>query len=449
VEAYSFAADKKLEFVYDYLGRRVEKKVTQISTVTVTGEERFLYDVWNLIATYQLQTSNLTLQTSYTWGLDLSQTLQGAGGVGGLLGVEEISGAHQGLYAFAFDVNGNVSEVYDDTGAVAAHYEYSPFGEVTRSNGAYADANAFRFSTKYLDAETGFYYYGYRYYDAETGRWLSRDPIEESGGINLYGFVGNDTVNQWDYLGMFNWRDPWGGGQGFIPGRNTAARLQNGAIGATSGAAAGATVGAGVGAAIGAVGAGVGAAPGAVAGATAGGIGGAISGFISGVTANPNASAGSVATGGAISGAFSGLTGGAGGALGATAGRGGTTALTHYASSQNAAIINSTQQLGRSASSSLWATTGRAAGTTVAGRTGVAITGQAASAFRPVVAAGPLSAYGRFAGFNSAGSGVLSLSNGAYLSGGGINGQLARWYGLDALTNGVIGFTTPPLFGCK
>jgi hypothetical protein len=43
--------------------------------------------------------------------------------------------------------------------------------------------------------------YLYRYYDPVTGRWLSRDPIEEEGGINLYGFVRNDGVNKWDYLG--------------------------------------------------------------------------------------------------------------------------------------------------------------------------------------------------------------------------------------------------------
>jgi RHS repeat-associated protein len=202
VEAYSFAADKKLEFVYDYLGRRVKKKVTQISTVTVTGEERFLYDVWNLIATYQLQTSNLTLQTSYTWGLDLSQTLQGAGGVGGLLGVAEFSGSHVGVYHFTYDVNGNVSEVLDDAGGIAAHYEYDPFGGLARSDGAYADVNPFRFSSKYLDVETELYYYGYRHYDPTTGRWPNRDPIGEEGGLNVYGMVGNDSVNLWDYLGL-------------------------------------------------------------------------------------------------------------------------------------------------------------------------------------------------------------------------------------------------------
>ncbi len=43
--------------------------------------------------------------------------------------------------------------------------------------------------------------YQYRWYDPVTGRWPSRDPIEERGGINLYGFVGNDGMNKWDVLG--------------------------------------------------------------------------------------------------------------------------------------------------------------------------------------------------------------------------------------------------------
>lgn len=43
--------------------------------------------------------------------------------------------------------------------------------------------------------------YGYRYYDPATGRWPSKDPIEEGGGINLYGFVGNNSIDRLDYLG--------------------------------------------------------------------------------------------------------------------------------------------------------------------------------------------------------------------------------------------------------
>lgn len=54
---------------------------------------------------------------------------------------------------------------------------------------------------KYKELQGVVMYYGYRFYDPETGRWPSRDPIEENGGINLYGFVNNDGVNKWDYLG--------------------------------------------------------------------------------------------------------------------------------------------------------------------------------------------------------------------------------------------------------
>ena len=46
------------------------------------------------------------------------------------------------------------------------------------------------------------YYYGFRYYDPVTGRWPSRDPIEEQGGLNLYAMVGNDAVNDYDILGQ-------------------------------------------------------------------------------------------------------------------------------------------------------------------------------------------------------------------------------------------------------
>jgi RHS repeat-associated protein len=67
-----------------------------------------------------------------------------------------------------------------------------------------AKANPFRFSTKFQDDESGLSYYGYRYYNPSTGRWLSRDPIEEEGGGNLFAFVGNDPLNEVDVLGLRN-----------------------------------------------------------------------------------------------------------------------------------------------------------------------------------------------------------------------------------------------------
>jgi len=54
------------------------------------------------------------------------------------------------------------------------------------------------------DFASGVTYYGFRYYDPGTGRWPSRDPMGEYGGLNLYSMVGNNPVNAWDLLGLVN-----------------------------------------------------------------------------------------------------------------------------------------------------------------------------------------------------------------------------------------------------
>lgn len=101
-----------------------------------------------------------------------------------------------------YDGQGNVAALMKSDGAIAAVYEYGPFGELLRKQGDYAKDNPFRNATKYTDEESGMVYYGYRYYNPETSRWLSRDPIGEAGGFNLYGFVSNDPLNVTDYLGL-------------------------------------------------------------------------------------------------------------------------------------------------------------------------------------------------------------------------------------------------------
>ncbi len=61
--------------------------------------------------------------------------------------------------------------------------------------------NPFRFSSEYYDSELDLVYYNYRHYSPSLGRFLSRDPIEEQGGWNLYAFVGNQLSTQHDILG--------------------------------------------------------------------------------------------------------------------------------------------------------------------------------------------------------------------------------------------------------
>jgi RHS repeat-associated protein len=193
-------AKLKLEFSYDGQGRRVSKKVSNWtgSAWTLASQTLFLYDGWNMVAELNALSSNAAVRT-YVWGLDGSGSFQGAGGVGGLIGVTDSTGSRCATY----DGNGNVSGLVDmATGAKSATYDYNAFGETIIADGPMQDAFPFRFSTKYQDAETGFYNYGYRIYQPSTGRWLSKDPLEEEGGVNLYGFVSNNAVDAIDPLGQ-------------------------------------------------------------------------------------------------------------------------------------------------------------------------------------------------------------------------------------------------------
>jgi RHS repeat-associated protein len=105
-----------------------------------------------------------------------------------------------------YDGNANIEAYLDSNGQTAAIYQYDAFGNVLSGGGkgAALDQAKFshRFSTKYHDAETGLLYYGYRFYDPVVGRWINRDPIEENGGVNLYGFVGNEPSRGIDSFGL-------------------------------------------------------------------------------------------------------------------------------------------------------------------------------------------------------------------------------------------------------
>lgn len=200
--------EKSLVHSYDGLHRRVTRSIREWTASGWSTLEtlHFIYDGWNVIEEYSLNASNAVLVRNLTWGQDLGgvTSLQGAGGVGGLIMVEELNGPTT-AYHFHYDGNGNVTEVTGNTGSKAASYRYDAFGNTQVASGPYAAQNRYRFSTKPLDSEVTnapLYYYGYRYYDPTTGRWLSRDPFEEKGGINLYEITGNDSVNDLDYLGL-------------------------------------------------------------------------------------------------------------------------------------------------------------------------------------------------------------------------------------------------------
>jgi len=106
------------------MSRRAQKKVSTFTSGSwsLTSSTTYLYDGWNLIKEVKYpEPRTLTTESCYyVWGLDLSGSLQGAGGIGGLLArVKDGS-----VQNYTYDGNGNVSELLNSDGSIAAHYEH-------------------------------------------------------------------------------------------------------------------------------------------------------------------------------------------------------------------------------------------------------------------------------------------------------------------------------------
>jgi RHS repeat-associated protein len=196
----------KTEFAYDgLLRRRVRKEYAWVnSNWAISNEVRYIYD--GRLVLQERDGNNVTL-VSYTRGSDLRGSRQGAGGIGGLLARTDhatVSPTHAFYHA---DGNGNITALLNDKQVVVARYEYDPFGNTLSKSGPLADANAYRFSSQEYHQPSGLVLYLYRAYDPNLQRFVNRDPIEEDGGINLYGFVANRPLSRVDPLGL-GWFDP-------------------------------------------------------------------------------------------------------------------------------------------------------------------------------------------------------------------------------------------------
>jgi len=149
-----------------------------------TNEVHYIYD-GNLVI-QERDANNLPLVT-YTRGNDLSRTLQGAGGIGGLLARTDNSTLNsQPSTAHAYyhaDGNGNITMLISSSQMIVAKYLYDPYGNTLAQSGLLADANLYRFSSKEWNANSGLYYYLYRFYDPNCSggqietRWVKPGAI--------------------------------------------------------------------------------------------------------------------------------------------------------------------------------------------------------------------------------------------------------------------------------
>jgi len=173
----------------------------------------------------QERSTNGTPTTSYTHGNDLSGTLDGSGGIGGLLARSDqySSGNWTRHNYYMADALGNITYMLSSAQAMVATYRYDPFGRVISQSGALDSANSYQFSSKMYDSVLAMLYYGYRFYDANLQRWINRDPLGEIGfdalnaptvqalvpdvRANRYTFLINDPTDKIDLFGL-TWQLP-------------------------------------------------------------------------------------------------------------------------------------------------------------------------------------------------------------------------------------------------
>ena len=175
-----------VEMNYDYLGRRFEKKITVAGTTTL--HHRYIYRGFLQIACLDLTRAG----TPALWFVFWDPTQPTA--------TRPLAIQKNGTwFVYGHDLTKNVCEVFGSDGYIKTTYSYSPFGNVSPVGNFEQN---FQWSSEFYDPELSLVYYNYRHYSPTTARWLSRDPIEERGGLNLYAFCGNNSLKQVDYLGQ-------------------------------------------------------------------------------------------------------------------------------------------------------------------------------------------------------------------------------------------------------
>lgn len=178
---------------YDFMGRRIFKKVETIipATVetteirTVVSHQRYLYRDYLQIAAIDLTRSTLNALWYITW--DPNEPIA----------TRPLAIQKNGTwFTYGIDIAKNVSELYGADGYIKSAYTYTPFGSVISSGNV---EQPIQWSSEFYDDELAMVYYNYRYYCPEYSAWISRDPEETT--YAKYNFLHNMYAMN-DFLGL-------------------------------------------------------------------------------------------------------------------------------------------------------------------------------------------------------------------------------------------------------
>ncbi len=187
-----------ITYGYNMLGRKISRTVTENSTGETTDEEYYIYSGEHIVADMDAEGR---LLRSYSYG----------SGIDNILSMTVYTTTQTNTYYYLKDLLNTVIALVDENGKVVESYDYDAWGYVQYVYNAAGGAplaesfygNRYRFQGREFDESTGLYYFRARWYHAEIGRWLSKDPIGISGGLNLYVFCGNNPVNFVDPMGLY------------------------------------------------------------------------------------------------------------------------------------------------------------------------------------------------------------------------------------------------------
>jgi RHS repeat-associated protein len=165
-------------WLYDGLGRRVKEHTVVGAAVTDRNT------VWDGLEMVQWQNLDGTVQRNLYAG-----------------GEQTRAGALTTSLVYTTDHLGSVRGWYNPADGTSGSADFAAYGTRTITANTTGIVPARSFTGHYQHEASGLTLAPYRAYDAELGRWLSRDPIGEEGGINLYGYVGNRPISAVDPLG--------------------------------------------------------------------------------------------------------------------------------------------------------------------------------------------------------------------------------------------------------